>query len=198
MQAPDATVSRGPITLSIRKRSGRTISAIVERGISLQSSMHQRTLCCISSFYTGLTRFSQMCLSAQAWSRQRYWHVPWPREKQSMFSRLVLPCFHCKITFSLLPIFWCVKTKNGTKMKKYDERISIGRIACFLSSKLLNIYTKHECAKCNCRIELSGANQYQTEQVVACWALPRSSSSSESTVREGGSEVMTSAQITPE
>jgi hypothetical protein len=140
MQAPDATVSRGPITLSIRKRSGRTISAIVERGISLQSSMHQRTLCCISSFYTGLTRFSQMCLSAQAWSRQRYWHVPWPREKQSMFSRLVLPCFHCKITFSLLPIFWCVKTKNGTKMKKYDERISIGRIACFLSSKLLNIY----------------------------------------------------------
>jgi hypothetical protein len=34
MQAPDATVARGPITLSIRKRSGRTISAIVERGAS--------------------------------------------------------------------------------------------------------------------------------------------------------------------
>jgi len=39
MQAPDATVARGPITLSIRKRSGRTISAIVERDVSLSSGI---------------------------------------------------------------------------------------------------------------------------------------------------------------
>ena len=34
MQAPDSTISRGPLTLSIRKRSGRTLSVIVERGPS--------------------------------------------------------------------------------------------------------------------------------------------------------------------
>jgi hypothetical protein len=34
MQAPDSSIARGPLTLSIRKRSGRTISVIVERGVS--------------------------------------------------------------------------------------------------------------------------------------------------------------------
>jgi hypothetical protein len=32
MQAPDSSITRGPLTLSIRKRGGRTISVIVERG----------------------------------------------------------------------------------------------------------------------------------------------------------------------
>jgi hypothetical protein len=35
MQAPDSSINRGPLTLSIRKRSGRTLSVIVERGETL-------------------------------------------------------------------------------------------------------------------------------------------------------------------
>lgn len=37
MQAPDSSINRGPLTLSIRKRSGRTLSVIVERDVSLSA-----------------------------------------------------------------------------------------------------------------------------------------------------------------
>jgi hypothetical protein len=60
MQAPDSSITRGPLTLSIRKRGGRTISVIVERGASAVVIFCQYFDDCSA----------QMFLSALASSRQ--------------------------------------------------------------------------------------------------------------------------------